>query len=515
MPSVHDILGLLKQPSAAENALITKAYEFASVAHKDHKRYSGEPYFTHLFETAKILAELGAGAAAVAAGLLHDSIEDIHIRPETIKEEFGEEISMLVEGVTKLGHIRYRGVDRYSESMRRLFIASARDLRVLIVKLADRVHNMRTLAHVPKEKQRRIAQETLEIYAPIAYRLGIRKINRELEELAFPFAYPTEYERVVATVRLKEPALRETLQKFHKIVQKGLARQSIPVRASTLRLKGLYSLYGKLKRREWDVEKVYDLLAIRIIVQSIGDCYRALGVVHGHWRPLPGRIKDYISFPKPNGYRSLHTTVFTGEGDVVEIQIRTVEMHRESEYGVAAHFGYKESARGERQSGLAALGEKLYRGLLLWRAKGIGNGGGALAGERNGIPHWVQELGNVNAAVEEQEFWRELREDFFKGRIFIFTPKGDVLDLPLESCPIDFAYAIHSDIGDHLVGAKVNGKLVSIDTRLKNGDIVEILTKGGAKPTPKWLELVKTSVAKKHIRNALAKWGTKKPYFFT
>ncbi len=505
MPSVNDILGLLNQPSAAESALIEKAYEFASVAHKGHKRYSGEPYFSHLFETAKILAELGAGVAAVVAGLLHDSIEDTRIRPEAIQKEFGEEILMLVEGVTKLGHIRYRGVDRYSESMRRLFIASAKDLRVLIVKLADRLHNMRTLSHVPKEKQRRIAQETLEIYAPIAYRLGIRKVNRELEELAFPFAYPAEYERVVATVRLKEPALRKTLQKFHKVVLKGLARQNISVRASTLRLKGLYSLYGKLRRREWDVEKVYDLLAIRIIVQNIEDCYRALGVVHGYWRPLPGRIKDYISFPKPNGYRSLHTTVFTGEGDVVEIQIRTVDMHRESEYGVAAHFGYKESARGERQSGLAALGEKLYRGLLSWRATGIGNGEGVLAGERSGIPHWVKELGNVNAAVEEQEFWRELREDFFKGRIFVFTPKGDVIDLPLESCPIDFAYAIHSDIGDHLAGAKVNGKLVSIDTCLKNGDIVEILAKSGAKPTPKWLELTKTSVAKKHIRNALAR----------
>lgn len=505
MTSADDIIGLLKEQSARDSTLIRKAYDFAATAHKNHMRYSGEPYFTHLTETAKIIAELGAGAAAVAAGLLHDSIEDVGVTPETLRAEFGDEILMLVEAVTKLGHLRYRGIDRYSESMRRLFVASAKDLRVLIIKLADRVHNMRTLAHIPKEKQRRIAEETLEIYAPIAYRLGIRKINRELEELSFPFAYPAEYERVVTTVRMKEPALRKKLQRFLRSVLKGLARQNITVLASTLRLKGLYSLYGKLKRRDWDLEKVYDLLAIRIVVKSIEDCYRALGVVHGHWRPLPGRIKDYISFPKPNGYRSLHTTVFMGDGGIAEIQIRTVEMHRESEYGVAAHFSYKESERGDRRLGLAALGEKLYRGLLSWRAKGIGNGNGVLAGERTGIPHWVQELGSVNAAVEEQEFWRELRDDFFKSRIFIFTPKGDVVDLAVDSCPIDFAYAIHSDIGDHMVGAKVGGKLVAIDTPLKNGDIVEILTKSGARPSRKWLDFTRTSMARKHIRNALAK----------
>lgn len=505
MPSVQDITNVMQKPSAKDLALLVKAYEFASAEHKGHMRYSGEPYFIHLLETAKIIAELGADASAIAAGLLHDSLEDIGVKPESIREEFGEEILMLVEGVTKLGRIRYRGVDRYSESMRRLFIASAKDIRVLIVKLADRLHNMRTLSHVPKEKQKRIAQETLEIYSPLAYRLGIRKINRELEDLAFPFAYPAECERVRALLKQKAPELPKKLEKFHKSVRKELAGQHIAIVGSSIRLKGLYSLYTKLKNRDWDIEKIYDLLAIRIIVPTVEDCYRVLGAVHGHWRPLPGRIKDYVAFPKLNGYRSLHTTVFTGDGSIVEIQIRTEEMHRESEYGVAVHFGYKETSRTREKVDLATLGGRLFTGLLSWRAKGTGRGGSVVESERSGIPNWVRELGNLDTAFEEQEFWQHLRDDFFKNRIFIFTPKGDVVDLPAGSCPIDFAYAIHSDIGDHLVGVKVSGRLVSIETPLQNGDIVEILTKKNARPTAKWLEVAKTTVAKKHIRNALTK----------
>ena len=300
---LHDITDLMRSPTVKDLALVGKAYTFAEVAHKDHKRYSGEPYFLHLYETAKLIAELGADAPTIAAGFLHDTIEDVNVLPETIKKEFGADVLMLVEGVTKLGHLRYRGVDRYSESMRRLFIASSKDLRVLIVKLCDRLHNMRTLKHVPKEKQLRIAKETLEIYAPIAYRLGIRKINRELEELSFPFAHPEEYERVRKLVSEKKTDLTKKLNKFHKSVLKGLARQGIALLYTEERLKGPYSLYTKLKNRSWDFEKIYDILAIRIIVKSVEDCYRALGAIHGVWRPLPGRIKDYIAFPKPNGYR--------------------------------------------------------------------------------------------------------------------------------------------------------------------------------------------------------------------
>jgi GTP pyrophosphokinase len=503
--TIDQITSLMVKPTMRDLSVVGKAYAFAKEAHKDHKRYSGELYFVHLFETAKIIAELGAGASAVAAGLLHDTIEDVGVLPETIRKEFGDEILMLVEGVTKLGHIRYRGVDRYSESMRRLFIASSKDLRVLIVKLADRLHNMRTLQYVPEEKRRRIAQETLEIYAPIAYRLGIRKVNRELEELSFPYADPSAFQRVAETVKLREPDLKRRLEKFHKSVLKGLAEQSIKVLASNVRIKGLYSLYNKLHQKEWDLGKIYDMLAIRIIVSSVEDCYRALGTVHGIWRPLPGRIKDYIAFPKPNGYRSLHTTVFMGDGGFVELQIRTEKMHRESEYGVAVHFGYKESKKRDVKQISRTIGARLYTELMAWHSHGATDEESALEGERTGIPHWVRELGDLHASLEEQEFWKHLREDVFKDRVFIFTPKGDVVDLPLDSSPIDFAYAIHSDIGDHLVGAKVNGKLVSIDTSLKNGDIVEILTRDAAKPTTKWLDFARTAIARKHIRAVLSR----------
>ncbi|MDO8619943.1 MAG: HD domain-containing protein [bacterium] len=500
----HEITDLMKHASVKDTALVAKAYTFAEEAHKNHKRYSGEPYFIHLFETAKLIAELGADAPTVAAGLLHDSIEDVNVMPETIRNEFGADVLMLVEGVTKLGHLRYRGVDRYSESMRRMFIASSKDLRVLIVKLCDRLHNMRTLQHVPKTKQLRIAKETLDIYAPIAYRLGIRKVNRELEELAFPYAYPAEFERVKKLVNERKNELLKQLEKFHKSVLRGITRQGVPIVSTEERLKGLYSLYNKLRHRDWDFEKIYDLLALRIKVKTVEDCYRALGAIHAIWRPLPGRIKDYIAFPKPNGYRSLHTTVFTGSGGVVEIQIRTEEMHRESEYGVALHADYKEQGKTVKET----QKKSFFGSLMSWRGNITSEKGKtmlAIEDVGSGVPAWVRQLGDLDSTLGEQEFWEYLREDFFKNRIFIFTPKGDVVDLPTDSTPLDFAYAIHSDIGDHLVGAKVNGKLVPIETPLHNGDIVEILTKKGARATAKWLTIARTSIAKKHIRNALQK----------
>ncbi|MSU56109.1 MAG: bifunctional (p)ppGpp synthetase/guanosine-3',5'-bis(diphosphate) 3'-pyrophosphohydrolase [Candidatus Taylorbacteria bacterium] len=502
--TLHEITSLLKNPSVSELALVSKAYIFAEQAHREHIRYSGEPYFNHLCETAKLIAELGADASTVAAGFLHDTIEDVNVKPETIRKEFGSEVLMLVEGVTKLGRLRYRGVDRYSESMRRLFIASSKDLRVLIIKLCDRLHNMRTLSYVPKHKQLRIAKETLDIYAPIAHRLGIRKINRELEELSFPYAYPAEYERVNAELSQKRTELIKKLSKFHKSVLKDLVKQGIQVLFTEERLKGLYSLYYKLKQRDGDFEKIYDVLAIRIIVKTVEDCYRVLGVIHASWRPLPGRIKDYVAFPKPNGYRSLHTTVFTGDGGIVEIQIRTEEMHRESEYGVALHADYKEEERPAKRG----RKRRLYSSLISWkgkRDKGDGKTVLNIEDTGNGIPSWVRALGALDRTIGEQEFWEHLREDFFKDRIFIFTPKGDVVDLPTDSSPIDFAYSIHSDIGNHLMGAKINGKLLPIHTTLQNGDIVEILTKKGGKPTQKWLEFARTSIAKKHIRNTLQK----------
>ncbi|KKU78263.1 MAG: (P)ppGpp synthetase, partial [Parcubacteria group bacterium GW2011_GWA2_47_64] len=347
-------------------------------------------------------------------------------------------------------------------------------------------------------------RETLEIYAPIAYRLGIRKINRELEELSFPFAYPEEFERVKKLVNERKSDLLKRLDKFHKSLLKGMVRQNVPVASTNERLKGHYSLYSKLRNRDWDFEKIYDILAIRIMVKDVEDCYRALGAIHGIWRPLPGRVKDYIAFPKSNGYRSLHTTVFTGDGGIVEIQIRTEEMHHESEYGAALHAAYKERetvANGRNK-------RSLFGSLLSWRGISRSEKERPLLHVEdvgNGVPAWVRELGDLDSTIGEQEFWEHLREDFFKNRIFIFTPKGDVVDLPTDSSPIDFAYAIHSGIGDHLVGAKVGGKLMSIDTKLQNGDIVEILTKDSAHPTTKWLEIARTSIAKKHIRNSLQK----------
>lgn len=520
MHSPRDITDLIKNPAPGELELVGKAFTFAAEAHKDHKRYSGEPYFNHLFETAKMLAELGMDGAAIAAGFLHDSIEEGGVTPETLEREFGAEVLMLVEGVTKLGHFRYRGIDRYSESLRRLFIASARDIRVLIIKLADRLHNVLTLEFVPTHKRERIAKETLEIYAPIAYRLGIRRINRELEEGAFPFAYPAEYSRVRALLHVKGRELVKKLEKFNKALHKQLARQGVSFIETHRRIKGLYSLYVKLKNKDWDVAKIHDMLAIRVIVGSVEDCYRALGAVHASWRPLPGRIKDYIAFPKPNGYQSLHTTVFTGDGGVVEMQIRTAEMHRECEFGVAAQFAYKEQERRApvRETSWA---KRMLAALVSWRAKSTHEdetdaatlaAAGAVAaakperGEaKGGVPSWVRELGRF--AKEEQTFWEHLNDDFFKNRVFVFTPLGDVVDLPSDSNPIDFAYAIHSDIGDHLTGAKVNDKMVSLETALKNGDIVEVLTKPAAHPSRKWLSLAHTSVAKKHIRNALQRLG--------
>lgn len=509
MSSLQELIDLMKKPSVAEIALIGKAFEFAGKAHASHKRFSGEPFMVHLIETAKILAELGAGVYTVTAALLHDTIEDTEVKTETIKLEFGDEISQLVEGVTKLGKLHYRGVDRYSESLRRFLIASSKDLRVLLIKLADRLHNMRTLSFVPEPSEReRIAKETLEIYAPLAYRLGIRKINRELEELSFPHAFPTEYAKVRTLFRERETEMTRKLEKFHRSLLKILSKQNIKIESSTHRIKGLYSVYFKLKHRNWDFGRIFDTLAVRVLVSSVEDCYRTLGIVHSTWRSLPGRIKDYIAFPKPNGYRSLHTTVFTGDGAVIEIQIRTPEMNHESEYGVAAHFEFKELERTKpTEASYLERAKQLFGALLSWRAKRTSdeNITASNGGNESEVPTWIRELGDLDAEVEEREFWERLRNDFFKNRVFIFTPKGDVVDLPRESTPIDFAYAIHSDIGNHLAGAKINGKLVAIDTPLEHEEIVEILTRENSHPTQKWLDLCRTAIAKKHIRNALQK----------
>lgn len=502
MATLKEIVSLIEPRTPESEALVAKAYAFAEMAHKDQKRLSGEAYFNHLTETAKILGEYGMGATTIAAGLLHDTLEDTDVTTETMQKEFGDEILFLVEGVTKLGKVKYHGTDRHNESLRKLFVAMSQDIRVLMIKLADRLHNIRTLGHVPKEKQTRIAGETLEIYAPIAYRLGIRKLSRELEDLSFPYVYPKEYSTLEKAVRERYDANVESIEKFLKSLKKALAKDGVSYIRTEYRVKGVFSLYKKIQIKKKRVEEIHDVLALRVIVPTIGDCYRVLGVVHGTWRPLPGRIKDYVAFPKPNGYQALHTTVFVGDGSVVEVQIKTLEMYQHSEYGIASHISYKGKKHdAENPQSLAWIRELLPK-------KTAGKDEHFATGQD--VPHWIKDLVQYHSEQGDPEAFKEdLQKDFFQHRIFAFSPNGDVVDLPTGSTPVDFAYAIHSDIGNHMVGAKVNKKLVSLDTPLNNGDIVEIMTQPKSKPSNKWLEYAKTSSAKRHIRQTLNKKGIK------
>jgi len=499
MANVKEIFNLMKKTSKKDLEFIDKAYNFAENAHKNHKRASGEPYFNHLFETAKLLAELNMDAVTVSAGLLHDSIEDVGVKEEDIKKIFGDEVFFLVNGVTKLGTIKYRDNKRHMESMRKLFVAMSQDIRVLMIKLADRLHNMRTLQYVKKEKQRRIAVETLEIYAPLAYRLGIRKFSRDLEDLSFQYVYPLEYEEIKTLVKKQNKKTLHRLEKFIKSLRKALAKENILNERVDYRIKGLYSLYNKLKRKKRGIEDVHDILAIRIYTETVGDCYKILGIVHGIWRPLHGRIKDYIAFPKTNGYQSLHTTIFTGDGSIIEVQIRTEKMHKNAEYGIASHILYKEEDEKVPQNYSVNWFKNLFPNIL--NLSGTSQTYSAI---NNGVPDWIKQLVDTQSGITENgEFLNTIKSDFFEERIFAFTPKGDVVDLPRGSSPIDFAYAIHSQIGNHTGAAKINGKMVSLSTKLKNGDIVEIITKESNHPTRKWLDMVKTSMAKKNIKSKI------------
>jgi GTP pyrophosphokinase len=506
MKSVVDILGQLKQASDSDKALIKQAYERATTAHAGQTRYSGEPYMTHVAAVAFKLAEMGMGARTVIAGLLHDTIEDTTVTAEDIAREFGDEVLFLVEGVTKLSSVRYYGRDRHNESLRKLFVATSQDIRVLIIKLTDRLHNMETLAHVPPEKQLRIARETLEIYVPIAHRLGMGKIRKELEDLAFPYVYPEEYKRVRALLSTRNGS-SELLEKERKAVQKRLADAKLLDFNTSYRVKGLYSLYHKLSRKDWDINAVYDLFAMRVMVSTIEDCYRTLGIIHELWRPLPGRMKDYIAFPKPNGYKSIHTTVTTQHGTILEVQIRTRQMHHESEFGIASHLIYKQPVVGDKpQNGnwFSHLVPSLFRPFTSRTSGDLLTEQVKDRSHLEKIPQWINEIGDSHTRESSGgEFMDELKQDFFMNRIFVFTPQGDVVDLPVSASPIDFAYAIHSEIGNHIAGAKVNKKMVQLDTALQNGDIVEIDTKKSAKPSKKWLDIAKTSVARRHIRAEL------------
>lgn len=501
MKTAKDIISFMEAPTPECAQLVEKAFTFAVNAHSGQKRYSGEPYFNHVYETGKTLAKLGMGATVIAAGLLHDVVEDGITTKEELKEKFNEDIASLVEGVTKLGTIRFQGLKRHTESLRKLFIASSQDLRVLIIKFADRVHNMQTLEFVPKEKQLRIATETLEIFAPLAYRLGIGVLNRQLEDLSFPYVYPNEYKKVIEIMKEESKVNALSLKKIDRSIKKRLAREDITNIQTNSRIKGTYSLFKKLERKHWDITKIYDIAALRIIVPTKNDCYKVLGIIHSFRRPMPGRIKDYIAFPKPNGYQSLHTTVFTRFGNVVEIQLRTAEMHKKAEFGIASHLSYKNNINYGGKDNLEIWLKRLL--------PNINNSDNLNTNKKmhteSDVPDWIKKIANQPEETESKEFIEELKKDFFEHRVFVFTPKGDVIDLPANSSPVDFAFAVHSDIGNHMTGAKVHGKLVSLDTKLKNGDIVEITTKKEVTPTKKWLDVVKTTEAKRHIKNTLKK----------
>jgi GTP pyrophosphokinase len=462
------------------SGIIALAYQFALKAHEGQKRKSGEPYFNHCLAVADILLSWNMDDSVLAAGLLHDTLEDTNITLKEIQKNFGDEIAFLVDGVSKLGKIKYRGIKQKAENMRKFIFALSEDLRVIFIKLADRLHNMRTLNFLPKEKQKRIALETEEIYAPIAYRIGMHNLSGELQDLAFPYLYPEEYKWLLNNVRDKFETRTSYLKKVAPILKEALIKNKIQVLNLDFRAKRWSSLYKKLLLYDMDIEKIYDLVALRIIVSEVSDCYSALGVIHDLWPPLPGRIKDYIAMPKPNGYKSLHTTVFGPDNKKIEIQIRTKEMHEENEFGIAAHWIYK----NKKYNNSKYLNKPEKE--LEWIKR---------------LRDWQKEKQSED--ISSDEFLKSLKIDFFKDRIFVLTPKGDVLDLPNGATPIDFAYHIHSEIGNSCAGAKVNDKLVPLDYKLKSGDVVEILTQKNKKPSEDWLNFVCTSLAREHIKSAL------------
>ncbi len=468
-----------KHPDA-DTTMVELAYELAEKAHKGQKRMSGEDYIQHPLETAYKLAQMDIDMPTVIAGILHDVPEETYITLEKIKKDFGNEVAELVAGITKLGKIKYRGLERYAENLRKMFVAMAQDVRVIFIKFADRIHNLKTLYALRPVKQQRIAKESLEIYAPIAHRLGMSELQGEIEDLAFPYVYPEEYKWVVELSKKKYEERKRDAEKEIKKVRKELEEQNfIPLNIYG-RAKRYYSLYMKLLRKDMDIDRIYDLVALRIIVKDISECYHVLGILHSIYKPMTGRIKDYIAQPKPNGYRSLHTTVYS-DNKIIEFQIRTKEMDEEAEWGIAAHWSFKE-AGSKKKTKIPIDTEKLK---------------------------WIKTLLEQSKHnYTPEEYLSKLKMDFFKNRIFVFTPKGDVIDLPEGAIPIDFAYYIHTYIGDHAVAAKINGKMATLTTPLKSGDMVEILTdKKRAKPSEEWLQKVQTNLAKDKIKQSLKQSG--------
>jgi GTP pyrophosphokinase len=491
--TVEELLEIRKIPfSEEQKERIIKAYRFAEKAHQGQKRASGDDYFVHCSSVAKTLVRMGLGSITVSAALLHDVYEDTEVSLEEIKKEFGKEIAFIVEGVSKLSKVQLKGSDDdyYLNNLQKMFLAMAADIRVILIKLADRLHNMETLSALPKEKQQRIAKETMEIFVPIANRLGIGEIKGQLEDLCFKYLDPRNYKYVLELEKEVYPLREKYVNEVIKTLKKKLKEENIDFLDIHGRAKHYYSLYNKLQRYEKDIEKIYDLAAVRIVVPKVADCYEALGVVHKNYKPLIGRIKDYISLPKPNGYKSIHTTIFGPQGKILEVQIRTEKMHDEAEYGIAAHWIYDQGKAG--------------------RWKNFIFGDQHLPKVPDEEIDWVKQLKEWHKQTGggTDEFWKSLKIDFFQNHIFVFTPNGDVVELPEGSTSIDFAYKIHSEIGDKTSGVKINGKMSSLDTVLVNGDLVEVITTKNLKlPSRDWLNFVKTAQAKDKIKTALRKNG--------
>ncbi len=452
-------------------SIIKKAYDYSLKHHEGQSRASGEPYLVHPLEVALVLAEMKMDPVAVAAGLLHDSVEDTSVTIVDIRKEFGEQVAHIVEGVTKISKIDFATrEEQQAENLRKMMLAMVDDIRVVLIKLADRLHNMRTLEHLDPERQRKIAEETLEIYAPIAHRLGMGKIRGELEDLGFRFLDPVGYEQVEKSVNARRKQGEAFLEKTQKIIVDKLKEAGIQARVES-RIKRLFSIHKKLQKQRISVDQVYDLCAMRVITRSLQDCYAVLGIIHNLWRPVPGRIKDFIAMPRPNFYQSLHTSVITEDGTPFEIQIRTEEMHKMAEEGIAAHWKYKDgpvSAQDEQR--------------LAWLRQ---------------VVEWQRDVSDPN------EFLSTLKVDLYPEEVYTFTPKGKVVVLPRDATPIDFAYTIHTEVGHTCVGAKVNGRMVPLRHKLHSGDIVEILTQPGHKPSRDWLALVKSSRSRNKIKHWL------------
>ncbi len=468
----RDLMRMMRENRPTDDLeIVRKAYEFSQKHHAGQIRASGKPYLVHPLEVAHVLAEMKMDPVAVAAGLLHDSVEDTSVTIVDIRKEFGEQVAHIVEGVTKISKIDFATrEEQQAENLRKMMLAMVDDIRVVLIKLADRLHNMRTLEHLPPERQQKIAQETLDIYGPIAHRLGMGKIRGELEDLGFRYLDPISYQQVYDAVEARRKPGEQFLSRVRHALSEKLKEADITAKVES-RIKRLYSIHKKLQRQHISADQVYDLCAMRVITQSVQDCYGVLGIVHNMWRPVPGRIKDFIAMPRPNFYQSLHTSVITEDGTPFEIQIRTEEMHKVAEEGIAAHWKYKDgpvSAQDEQR--------------LAWLRQ---------------VVEWQRDVSDPN------EFLSTLKIDLFPEEVYTFTPKGKVVVLPRDSTPIDFAYTIHTEVGHSCVGAKVNGRMVPLRHRLHSGDIVEIMTQPGHKPSRDWLTVVKSSRARNKIKHWL------------